>query len=548
MFKRLIIGVLFLLLSHASGAKETYNPSFNEILVSNWTKSANNLFDKGDYKNAIAQYFQALYFAERFHVASSIPELHHHLATCYSNLGDFKTAQKLGEKALKLLRRNPAENQQTLSETYNLLGSVMVAPEEYKRAKYYFQQALQLQRSLKDFREIGNIYLNFGCLEMEHSHFQAAEDCFNKGLDFFQQAKDAKGISVVNINLAVLLVNRSETEDIEWREGIDLANKAREAVSGIKASDFHLRIHELKALFYKELGKYDSSLYHSDKFHEIKDSLYNIEHMREVANWKSDYEIQKKQLAINRLSLSRKKAFEQVSNLKWGLVLVAIVLFLLFFIFRYRQIKLVLNQQKKEREQELRFLQNQMNPHFLFNALTSAQAMVVKGNKIEAADFLAEFSKLIRKGLYLNQKEKVTLLDEVDFLKTLVEMEEMRNNFKVDFQITGNYEDLADELLIPPMILQPFIENSLLHGLPYVEQPFLHITINCEKTKLIVVISNNFNPSKKTSIGRKSLGIELTKKRVELLNSSHKKEFTVSVQSSASLFRVEISLPIENID
>lgn len=506
---------------------------------------ATKQFDSANYNAAIPVYFNALFLSELEKNDATTSVLAHHLATCYSYIGDLTSANFFASKSLLILKKSAIKNQKLESEIYNLLGSITTHPTKYHQAKQYFQRALDIQKTVHDQREIGNIYLNFGCLEMENQHFERAEELFQKAKSNFEQINDKRGVAMSFLNLAILLVNRSEFENVNWKNGIELSNASQRELNELDAQDIQVRIFELKALFFKQLNQLDSSLVYSEKFHALKDELYNLSQMRELHNLKSTYQLQKKQLEIQRLTMEKKRAEQHATNWKIGVSFAFVLLLFAYLIFRNRRMVQLLNQQRKEQEQELRFLQAQMNPHFLFNALTTAQAMVVKGDKIEAADFLGDFSKLVRMALDLNHKERILLSDEIQFLKTLIQMEERRNSLTLTCEWKGNFEEVEDEVFLPPMLLQPFIENALFHGLPYVEDPFLSIELEHKGNLLYVEISNNHSPKRAVSHHRKSHGIAITRKRIELLNAHDvKSKYKVEILKEGTMFTVKLILPL----
>ncbi|MEN9302056.1 MAG: hypothetical protein RL264_485 [Bacteroidota bacterium] len=507
---------------------------------------ATQYFNSANYTAAIPVYFNALFLSELEKNDATTSVLAHHLATCYSYLGDLSAAHFFANKSLRIAEKSTFQNKKLTSELYNLLGSITTNPTKYQQAKQYFERALEIQKSVGDQREIGNIYLNFGCLEMESQHFDRAEELFQTAQSNFEQINDKRGVAMAFLNSAILLVNRSEIEPVNWLKGIELSNATQTIIHQLDAEDIQVRVFELKSLFFKQLNQLDSSLFYAEKFHSLKDELYNISQMRKLNNLKSSYQLQKKQLEIQRLTLDKKRAEQHATNWKIGVLFILVLSLFAYLIFRNRRMVQVLYQQRKEQEQELRFLQAQMNPHFLFNTLTSAQSMVVRGNKIEAADFLGDFSKLVRLGLDLNHQEKISLSDEIQFLKKLIEMEMLRNSLSINFVLNGNFIDIEDEVFIAPMLLQPFVENALIHGLPFVESPFLLITIDGLEKELRVTITNNFNPKRASSINRKSRGIEITKKRVELLNSHDKpNRYKVEIHSKNEIFNVQLILPLQ---
>ncbi|MBL0146287.1 MAG: histidine kinase [Chitinophagaceae bacterium] len=155
-----------------------------------------------------------------------------------------------------------------------------------------------------------------------------------------------------------------------------------------------------------------------------------------------------------------------------AVLLIAGVLFLLYK-WRIRQIKSKIekenNMQSKMAELEQTALRSQMNPHFIFNCLTSIQQLIATGNKDEANEYLVKFSRLIRNTLELSARQYIAIIDEVEYIKEYVAMEQLRvaDTFEFNFKIDENINTTNIE--IPNMMIQPIVENAIRHGIKHLQ-------------------------------------------------------------------------------
>lgn len=216
----------------------------------------------------------------------------------------------------------------------------------------------------------------------------------------------------------------------------------------------------------------------------------------------------------------------------WFITLVVAIVILVLSVgyrIRIRQIKareaLRRHYEKKLSEVEMKALKAQMNPHFLFNTLNSIKHYIIQNNPRKASDYLAKFAKLIRLILHHSQEQTITLRAEMDAISLYIEMEKMR--FHDAFTSTWTLQDglYAEEVLVPPMLLQPYVENAVWHGLMHRSKGG-HLSIHTEKVgdKLIHTITDN-------GIGRRaaarikaasspthtSMGTRITADRLSLL-------------------------------
>lgn len=192
---------------------------------------------------------------------------------------------------------------------------------------------------------------------------------------------------------------------------------------------------------------------------------------------------------------------------------------------------------KKIAELEQMALKSQMNPHFIFNCLNSIQHYVIDKDIVGANDFISKFSRLIRLTLDNSSKTDIRLADEIDYIRTYMELEQKRFEDKFIFEIVSNGINTQD-YFIPPMILQPYIENAIRHGVRYRGDGKGKIMIKMEKSAdhLVCCIIDNGIGRKlsqeyksKNPIEYQSKGMQLTAKRIEMFNKLHVSKISIKI-------------------
>ena len=181
---------------------------------------------------------------------------------------------------------------------------------------------------------------------------------------------------------------------------------------------------------------------------------------------------------------------------------------------------------------EQKLLRSQMNPHFIFNSLTSIQSFIFENNPIEAGSYLSRFSDLIRSILYNSREEYISLEKEISTLENYLEIQQIRYNNKFDYSIDVDPEIDIEMLAIPPMLAQPFIENSVEHGIRHIEgKGIISVKYSLLDESVILVIQDNgigIEASKKMKNKKaqehKSLAMIITKERIDILNNKMKKK------------------------
>lgn len=301
---------------------------------------------------------------------------------------------------------------------------------------------------------------------------------------------------------------------------------------------------------YREKGDFNKALASYQDYVNLVDSLYRRKEQelaqiarfnREIAEKQSritgleqERELSKSRmdLALSEQQLIRERNNSQqliIYSLILGIILLALTAY--FFYRSNRQQKLANNLLA------LKSLRSQMNPHFIFNALNSVNNFISQKDERSANRYLSEFSMLMRAVLETSEQDFITLAQELEMIERYLMLEKSRFPDKFDYKVTveGNLD--PEQFRLPPMLLQPFIENAIWHGLRYKEEKgYLKVQLKAvDSTLRIQIIDNGIGRSRsaelKTGNQRKqrSQGMENIRKRIAILNSMYPDELAVSV-------------------
>ena len=244
-------------------------------------------------------------------------------------------------------------------------------------------------------------------------------------------------------------------------------------------------ITKLKIDIYEQQEDFKNAFYASKNYTELKEKMLDNEKIKSFNALQLKYETDKKEADLNRLKLL-------------------------------------------QTETELTALKSQMNPHFIFNALNSIQELYTIGDKKMANEQMGNFAQLTRKILDVSGKQKIELAEEIEILTNYLELESMR--FENDFSYQLNLSEDIDEdyVQLPPMLLQPYVENAIKHGLLHKKgekQLTVNFSLNADETFLLVEITDNgigraasalLNKNKRAA--HTSFATSATQKRLDLLN------------------------------
>lgn len=220
---------------------------------------------------------------------------------------------------------------------------------------------------------------------------------------------------------------------------------------------------------------------------------------------------------------------------------------LVFLIFR--TLKKV---QVKNKKIALQSLRREMNPHFIFNSLNSVNHFIATNNELEANQYLTRFSKLMRGVMENSAEDFIPFQQELDLLQNYLALEKTRFSDKFDYEIDTDGNLNVQNLKVPGMLVQPFLENAVWHGLRYrTEKGFLKLSFEKEGTHLKISIEDNgigIEESKKQKTDhqkkREGRGMKNTLERIKLLNDLYKKDITCSIRDKENSSGVVVTITI----
>lgn len=307
---------------------------------------------------------------------------------------------------------------------------------------------------------------------------------------------------------------------------------------------------------YKQKGDYKNAL-------EALHAAFNIfgRNMQAIEASKieelhTQYQTEKKDQAIAALQMNNELNKKVIAQQRWIFVgvciLLAIIAFYVYNVYRQKLLqekneKLAIENKRLLLEQKTR--QMQLNPHFIYNAIANMQGLISSNKKQEANAYLVSFSKLMRNVLELNRHDLIPLEDEIGSLKNYIELQQMRFEHAFSYSIDTDGTDV-DAILIPPMLVQPFVENSIEHGFKSIDYPgMLTISFRQQQQQLVISIDDNgageqaktHGPREKTSLSR-----IIVQERLDLLfnKTARAAYFEAQPKTQEQGFRATIYLPL----
>lgn len=299
--------------------------------------------------------------------------------------------------------------------------------------------------------------------------------------------------------------------------------------------------------------EYDKAFVYQEQYNELQDSMTAQLNEERVQSLQALYETEKKERALEDLN---QQASAQAFKIKQrNLLIGALILVLLLSIsslYLYNQQRLI-KQKQAINAIEQKILRLQMNPHFLFNALSSIQTyLLTKEDTPKAIYYLSRFAELMRQVLEYSQETQITLEDEINTLENYLSLQQLRFNNEFKYEIIVGENINRWETLIPPLIGQPFVENAIEHGKVHtVSNGYIKVKFEKKGTQLYAIVEDN-------GIGRKkalqtkskskhtSLATKITKERIRLLSKLAKQKFAFEIKDlTQSGTQVIFKLPLQ---
>lgn len=499
------------------------NGDKHELLLSLEKASRHFIWINRDMKKALEYCFRGLSIAEEIKDKKSIILFNAITAQCYFSTRDMKKSLQMQYKCLEDYRKigyNPGivEAQMDIGMCYCGLG------DSKNMIRYYLESKDHLEKYHEEFKNTfleTQVYHSTGAAYSLTKEYDSAFKYTYMAYLSYEQQEKKRGMASVMATLARISYEKGSNQ-----AALEMALKTYQIVKEI---DFYAQMPDLmlllKSIYLKDKN-YKAALNAYQLYVEAKDSL-SSENTRElILDKEFKYDLDKKENENKLLAQQNQiQALELRQNKYFLIGVVFFVMLLGAFAFLYfRQSRLKNEQKSSILEQKL--LRSQLNPHFIFNALNSIQQFIVKQQNEKAERYLAKFSKMIRKLLESSVNENTSLQEEIEMLHSYIEIESMRfsNSFTYAIELG---ERVKPSSKIPHMMVQPFVENAIWHGL-LAKKGERHLTIKFsfegERAIRCVVKDNGIGlragRENKEEGEKRSLALQLIKQRLELMSKT----------------------------
>ena len=498
------------------------------------------------YQYTFSNPFKALdYYLQALNLAESDSNLNEYQWGIKGNIATIYYEQEEYKKALDLFRE--VSKKSTAAELTAILniGNIYGSMEMYDSAIFYYSKGLEYEQIKNNPTQQANLFSNLSLIYFQAGQKEQAVSTAEKSLKLVDSLEIDFVKPTAYANAAMAYLGSGDLE-----KAITLAQESLE--SSLIQGNLFVQKSAWGTLsdIYAAQGNYKEALDAYLNFSTLKDSLNNQNRRVEISRKQMafDFEKERTQAAaeIERQKLVRKYTL-------WAGILILMVLLITSYFYKRRRDALAAKKEADFKalvsETELKALRSQMNPHFIFNSLNSIGDYILKNDSDAAQDYLSKFGKLMRMVLENSALNEIPLSDDIAFLELYLQVESKRQPDKFTYQIYISEDLDPDNVLVPPMILQPFIENCIWHAFPEMNQKgLIEIHFKKEEDRLLCSVEDNGvgRINGNTRIERKSMGVAITESRIKILReqSGFQGELHMIDKTSGSGTRVEVTLPL----
>ena len=536
-----------------------------------YTKGSGHVFNiYCTYYLAIGQLDSAIFYGnksvEKFKLINdtkNILPVNTNLGIIYFNMNKFDKALEIHLNSIEIIKNDP--DSPGKARFYFYAGKTYHSILDYENTEKYYQKAKSIAQNANFETGIAIANGALGGLYSEIKQYDKALPLIQSSLNFALKSNHTSTIIGAYYSLGACYRGLKQT-----KKAIKTTNKAIE----LSIKNNNLPILQ-KAYFEQyenniQAKNHENAIKYLELHHAIKDSILDLEKTKLVEEYQTKYETDK---IKNENELAKKEA--EIANSKneknklylysISVISLLIIIGLIFFIQRFNarkkaemialeleEIQRRLQIEQEQRKAELKALKSQMNPHFIFNSINSIQDLVLQQDVDTSYDYIVHFSNLVRGMLSHSDNEFISLEKEIDFLNTYLKLEKLRFGDELNYEIKlTNLNEY--EIDIPSLIVQPFVENALLHGLLH-KKGIKNLDIEFKMLEgLICTISDNGigrEESKKIkerqNQNHESFAMEAIRKRLEILKIEYGNDIGFSIKDLEEGTQIEIILPYKS--
>ena len=528
----------------------------------------------GRYEQSLATSYQALAMHQRNGSAYGMAITFMHIGNLFIRLKNYDKAIDIYHQSLRLFDSLSPDLKCRMGKLRVLmnLGNAWSELKQYEKARTFYKESLVISHALGSKRTAGTALSSIGEILNALGQYDSALVYHQQALSIREQMSQREKtlLSLICVGETYMFLKKYPLATTHLLRALSLSKEFR-SKPGLRDT------YQKLSVLYSKQGNYQKAYEYHQLFAAMKDSVLNEETAKQFSELQTKYETGEKDKRIALLAKEKEiqqKESQQQATLNrafaGGFVLILLIAVLAFYIYRQRMLLTIKTNEAKEAhfkrqvsEMEMKALRAQINPHFLFNCMNSINVMIGKGDTESASLYLSKFSKLVRLILENAGASVVTLESEIELLESYIQLEELRSPGKISHSVLINASIDTQGTYLPSMVLQPFVENAIWHGIMHKEcqsKGSISIAIEPQDDALFCTIEDNGVGRERAQqlrdaslLQNKSMGMKITEQRLRLLGKPTSRHYNyINVEDLKDAgdrplgTRVTVTIPICN--
>ncbi len=508
---------------------------------------------KSDLVSAMNYFQQALQAGESLHNQLFEANVYGNIANIYADLGQSEKALGFYNKQLDISREIKDKKFETVALVN--IGDIYMDENDYQKGFTYFRKGLIAAQNVNNLNAVAACFLNMGILFKKEKQFDSAQTYLEEAIDMSKRlnSKNTEASALTQLAEVSMSLNDYNKAEEYLLQSLTLAKE-------ISDVEWQRDAYKTLSSAYEKENKSGKALTAYKNYMTLYDSMMNDKKKGEITRMEIQFEFDKKaavakvindkQQAIAKAEIQKQRFIENATMAGTGFLILAGIGSFLFY-RRNRNIKTQKNEAELKlqiTDTEMKALRAQMNPHFIFNSLSSIADYINNNQTKMASDFTARFAMLMRMVLENSEHKEIPLADDLQALELYMQLESFRYQNKFDYHVEVDETIDPENTLVPPLILQPLIENSIKHGLAG-KKGKGHLTIRIQQAgnMLNCIVEDDGEGIKETTdtAERKSMGMKITRARIEIINKLKNAGASMNVSNKKQGVRAEVILPLE---
>ncbi len=492
----------------------------------------------GNFMSSNEAYFKAIEFAKQCGAKRQVAISLNNIGENFQSLNELERCRQYTFQAIEINKDLKAWRGVAIN--YELLQRCDVEEKKYEEARVHLDLGFPFAKLSKENYILSLFFVGYGKLSAIRNNLDSANILFKKGMDHARDEGDQRNLYEVYMAMADYLPRLPLATKIEYFDSafqISTRTRYREGVGKSAQA--------LSAIYDKE-NLQDSSMRYYHIYRSNFDSMFSENNRRNVIIRETDWQIKQKEIEnkhLKELSVIQKRDLIFKNSL-----LIASGILLILLIITFVAVNKNINNAKQQAEADLNkkiaevrmeSLRAQMNPHFIFNSLNSIENFMMRNERREASDYLQKFSSLIRIILQNSRAQLVPFVQDLEAIQLYIELEQLRFNHKFNVKTIIDPELMNEDYQVPPLLIQPYVENAIIHGLSQKEDGDLELLVKAEiidgyiiytieDTGIGRALSEKYNEHKKSI--HKSVGLDLSKERISIFNVQYNGNGSVVIE------------------